>query len=77
MIAEWAVAYTAAELDRVLNEAGVVCAPVYSVADILADDYFHERELLTEIEDEVHGRETVPAVIPKLSDTRRGSRLKR
>ena len=55
MIGAWAAQHTAAELDRIVNEGGVVCAPVYSAADIAADPYFRERGLLVEHEDEVHG----------------------
>jgi crotonobetainyl-CoA:carnitine CoA-transferase CaiB-like acyl-CoA transferase len=69
MVAEWAAGHTAEELDRIVNEAGVVCAPVYSVADIYDDPYFRERELLVEIDDEVHGPTTVPGVVPKLDAT--------
>jgi crotonobetainyl-CoA:carnitine CoA-transferase CaiB-like acyl-CoA transferase len=42
---------------------------VYSVADIHADPYFRERELLVEVDDEVHGPMTVPGVVPKLTGT--------
>ena len=80
MISAWAGAYTAKELDRIVNEAGVVCAPVYSAADILSDPWFRERELLVDQEDEVHGTMTVPGVVPKLSATpgsvRQGARWK-
>src|SRR3954452_11517153 len=69
MVGEWAAQHTAEELDRIVNEAGVVCAPVYSVADIHADPYFRERELLVEVDDEAHGRLTVPGVVPKLGAT--------
>jgi crotonobetainyl-CoA:carnitine CoA-transferase CaiB-like acyl-CoA transferase len=69
LISAWAVQYTAAELDEMMEEAGVVCAPVYSAADIYADPYFRERELLIEYDDEVHGRITAPGVVPKLSAT--------
>src|SRR6185295_5176405 len=69
MIGEWAGRHTAGELDRIVNEAGVVCAPVYSVADIHADPYFRERELLVEVDDEVHGPMTVPGIVPKLTGT--------
>ena len=69
IIGEWAARHTAQELDRIVNEAGVVCAPVYSAADIHADPYFRERELLVDHEDEVHGKMTIPGVIPKLSGT--------
>ena len=69
MIAAWASGHTAAELDRIVNEAGVVCAPVYTAADIYEDPYFRERELLVEYEDEVHGRISAQGIVPKLSAT--------
>ena len=69
MIGAWAAGYTAAELDRIVNDAGVVCAPVNSVAEIAADPFFHERGLLVEVDDEVHGPMHVTGVVPKLSAT--------
>jgi crotonobetainyl-CoA:carnitine CoA-transferase CaiB-like acyl-CoA transferase len=69
IIGEWAGRHTAEELDRIVNEAGVVCAPVYSAADIYDDPYFRERDLLVSYEDEVHGTVSAPGVVPKLSGT--------
>jgi crotonobetainyl-CoA:carnitine CoA-transferase CaiB-like acyl-CoA transferase len=69
LIGGWAAQYTAAELDRIVNEAGVVCAPVYNAEDVYNDPYFRERGLLIEYEDEVHGTVTAPGVVPKLSST--------
>jgi crotonobetainyl-CoA:carnitine CoA-transferase CaiB-like acyl-CoA transferase len=69
IIGSWAAEHTAAELDRILNAGGVVCAPVYTAADIAADPYFEERGLLVEHEDEVHGAMRVPGVVPKLTAT--------
>ena len=69
MIGAWAAQYTAAELDQIVNDAGVVCAPVYTAADIYNDPYFRERGLLIEYEDEVHGTVTAPGVVPKLTST--------
>jgi crotonobetainyl-CoA:carnitine CoA-transferase CaiB-like acyl-CoA transferase len=69
LIGAFASRYTAVELDEKVNEAGVVCAPVYSAKDIYDDPYFRERELLVEIEDEAHGTSTVPGVVPKLTET--------
>jgi len=69
LIGEWARGYTAAELDTIVNEAGVVCAPVYSAAEIYADEWFRERGLLIEQEDEVHGTIAAPGVVPKLTET--------
>jgi succinyl-CoA---D-citramalate CoA-transferase len=74
LIGEWAAQHTAAELDRIVNEAGVVCAPVYNAADIYNDPYFRERGLLIEYEDEVHGTVTAPGVVPKLDSTPGGVR---
>src|SRR4051794_6168456 len=69
IIGEWAARHTADELDRIVNEAGVVCAPVYTAADIYEDPYFRERELLVEYEDEVHGTVSGQGIVPKLSAT--------
>jgi crotonobetainyl-CoA:carnitine CoA-transferase CaiB-like acyl-CoA transferase len=69
IIGEWAGRHTAAELDELVNTAGVVCAPVYSIADIAADPYFEERGLVTEVDDEVHGPMRIPGVVPKLTGT--------
>jgi crotonobetainyl-CoA:carnitine CoA-transferase CaiB-like acyl-CoA transferase len=74
MIGAWAAQHTAEELDRICNEAGVVCAPVYSAADISRDPYFRERGLLVEQEDEVHGRISTTGVVPKLGGTPGGIR---
>jgi crotonobetainyl-CoA:carnitine CoA-transferase CaiB-like acyl-CoA transferase len=69
IIQDFAGRHTAAELDELINGAGVVCAPVYSAADIVADPFFRERGLLVEHFDEVHGHMLTPGVVPKLSKT--------
>jgi crotonobetainyl-CoA:carnitine CoA-transferase CaiB-like acyl-CoA transferase len=69
IIGDWARRHTAEELDRIVNEAGVVCAPVYDAKDIYEDPYFRERELLVEYEDEVHGRISAQGIVPKLTGT--------
>jgi crotonobetainyl-CoA:carnitine CoA-transferase CaiB-like acyl-CoA transferase len=47
----------------------VVCAPVYSVADVFEDPHFRERGLLVEMEDPELGTMTTPGIVPKLSGT--------
>jgi crotonobetainyl-CoA:carnitine CoA-transferase CaiB-like acyl-CoA transferase len=69
IIGAWAKEHTAEELDRIVNDAGVVCAPVYTAADIYDDPYFRERDLLVSYDDEVHGTVSAPGVVPKLSGT--------
>ena len=48
IIAEWAGRHDADEIDRVLNEAGVICGPIYTIADIFEDPQFRAREMLLE-----------------------------
>ena len=39
---------TRAEIDRILNEAGVICGPIYTIADIFEDPQFKARDMLLE-----------------------------
>ena len=69
IIAEWAVARDAAEIDHVLNEAGVICGPIYTIADIFDDPQFRAREMLLKHEDPEFGEFVGPGIVPKLSET--------
>jgi crotonobetainyl-CoA:carnitine CoA-transferase CaiB-like acyl-CoA transferase len=69
IIGAFAQEHTAAELDEIVNEAGVVCAPVYSAEDVANDPWFRERGLLVPHEDEVHGEISMTGVVPKLTGT--------
>jgi formyl-CoA transferase len=73
-IAAWASGRPAAEIDAVLNAAGVVCAPVYSIADIFEDAHVRDRGMLVEHEDPELGRFVGPGVLPKFSSTPGGVR---
>jgi len=69
LIGAWAARHTAVELDELLGAGGVVCAPVNSAAEILADPHFRERGLIVDVEDEYHGEMPMPGVVPQLSAT--------
>ena len=69
IVAEWAAARDAAEIDRVLNEAGVICGPIYTIADIFEDLQFRARDMLLEQVDPEFGPFTAPGIVPKFSDT--------
>jgi crotonobetainyl-CoA:carnitine CoA-transferase CaiB-like acyl-CoA transferase len=69
IIGAWAAERDAAEIDSVLNEAGVVCSPVYSVADIFEDEHVRAREMLIKLTDGELGEIVSPGVVPVLSDT--------
>ena len=57
------------EIDRVLNEAGVVCGPIYTIADIFDDPQFQAREMLVEHVDPEFGQYVGPGIVPKFSET--------
>ncbi len=69
LIADWAGARPAEEIDRVLNEAGVICGPVYTIADIFEDEHFWARDMLIEHEDPEFGEYIGPGIVPKFSET--------
>lgn len=52
-----------------LNDAGVPCAPIYTVADIFEDEHFEAREMLVRVPDDTFGSVALPGVVPKLSAT--------
>ncbi len=69
IVADWAAQLDAREIDRVLNEAGVVCGPIYTVAEIFEDPQYRARDMLVEHEDPEFGTYLGPGIVPKLSAT--------
>ena len=69
IVAEWAARYTAKEIDEILNEAGVICGPIYTIADIFEDPQYRAREMLVTHVDPEFGEYVGPGIVPKLSRT--------
>ncbi len=69
IVAEWAAGRDATEIDRVLNDAGVICGPIYTIADIFDDPQFRAREMLLEQVDPEFGEYIAPGIVPKFSGT--------
>jgi formyl-CoA transferase len=69
IVAEWAARHDAVEIDRILNEAGVVCGPIYTVAEIFQDPQYAAREMLVEHVDPEFGSYVGPGIVPKFSET--------
>jgi crotonobetainyl-CoA:carnitine CoA-transferase CaiB-like acyl-CoA transferase len=69
VIGEWAAQHDAGEIDALLNEAGVVCGPINSVADLFSDPQIRARDMLVSVEDEELGELILPGVVPKLTQT--------
>ena len=64
-----AASTTATEIDGSLNEAGVICGPIYTIADIFEDPQFQARDMLLKHEDPEFGEYIGPGIVPKLSRT--------
>ncbi len=69
MIADWARRHDAKEIDDVLNAAGVICGPIYTIADIFDDPQFQARDMLVKHVDPEFGEYVGPGIVPKLSET--------
>jgi len=69
IVGAWAVQHDAAEIDSILNEAGVICGPIYTIADIFEDPQFQARDMLLEHVDPEFGPYIGPGIVPKLTET--------
>jgi formyl-CoA transferase len=69
IVGDWAARHEAHEIDRILNEAGVICGPIYTVADFFEDQHFWAREMLVKYEDPEFGEYVGPGIVPKFSET--------
>lgn len=69
IVAEWAATLPAAQIDQLLNDAGVVCGPVNTVADALEDEQLRSRGAFAVHADPELGDFLAPGVVPTLSDT--------
>lgn len=69
IVAAWAADHDAAEIDAILNAAGVICGPIYTIADIFSDPHFRAREMLLEHHCPEIGDFTGPGIVPKFSET--------
>ena len=69
IVGEWAAQHDADDIDRILNEAGVVCGPIYTVAEIFEDPQFRDREMLVEHVDPDFGPFIGPGIVPKFVGT--------
>ena len=69
IVAGWAAERSAAEIDEALNEAGVICGPIYTIADIFEDEHYWARDMLLKHVDPEFGEYVGPGIIPKFSET--------
>ena len=69
LVTGWTRQHTAKELQRLLVEAEVPVAPVYTIADIFEDQHYRAREMLLRIPHPKLGEVTMAGVVPKMSRT--------
>lgn len=67
-ITAWTSTLPAVQVLTILDSVDVPAGPIYSVADMMADQHFQARGLFEQVE--VHGKPlTIPAMVPRLSAT--------
>ena len=67
IVAEWAgAARPRPRSTAMLNEAGVICGPIYTIADIFEDEQFRAREMLLEHDDPEFGAYIGPGHRPEV-----------
>ncbi len=69
LIADWTRTLDKRELSAALEKNGVVCGPIYTIADIAADEHFQARDMILRRQDPRFGDIAVPGIAPKLSET--------
>ena len=69
LIGGWAARRDAHEIETTLNAAGVICGPIYSVADMFADEHFWARGMFVRHDDPELGTFVGPGVTPSFSAT--------
>lgn len=68
LLGEWVRARPAEEALAAMREAEVVASPVYTVADILEDQTYREREDIISVPDQELGDVRMQAVVPRLAN---------
>jgi crotonobetainyl-CoA:carnitine CoA-transferase CaiB-like acyl-CoA transferase len=69
VVAGWVGALTQAEVLSLCQAGGVPCGPIYSIADIFNDPQYRAREAMVEVTDPRVGPVTIPAPMPRMSET--------
>ncbi|WP_174364167.1 CoA transferase [uncultured Caballeronia sp.] len=64
-IATWVATVSAAEGDRILNDAGVPATRAYTVRDCAEDPHFRARDMIVEIDDPLIGKTLHPGIVPR------------
>ena len=70
IVAEWVAARPAAEVRRILDDAGVIVGPINTVAEVVTDEQFLARDMIVAHPDERLGEDVLgPGVVPTFAGT--------
>ena len=69
LIQDWIGSRDFLEVEEKLVKADVPVGGIYRASDIVDDPHYRERESLIHFEDPVHGKVSMPGIVPKLSKT--------
>jgi CoA:oxalate CoA-transferase len=69
IVAEWVKDKTMAELQALMDEAGLPCAPVMDTDQLVNDSHVKSREMIVNVEQMLSGPLPMPGTIFKLSET--------
>jgi crotonobetainyl-CoA:carnitine CoA-transferase CaiB-like acyl-CoA transferase len=68
-VGAWFAGKSREEALGLMRKAGVTAAPVYDIADAVADEHFQKRGVIVEVEDAELGSLPMHAIVPRLSAT--------
>jgi formyl-CoA transferase len=70
IVGGWVGEHPADEVTETLDEAGVICGPIQTAADIVVDPQFRARDMLVQHHDERVGEDVLgPGIVPTFSET--------
>ncbi len=69
VVADWVAGKTLTQAIDILEAENVAAAPVYDVADLVADEQLAHREVFIKVDDDELGAMTVQAPVPRFSAT--------
>jgi crotonobetainyl-CoA:carnitine CoA-transferase CaiB-like acyl-CoA transferase len=67
-ISAWTIQFTAADLDRILEDADVPATLVFTAAEIAADKQFLSRGMVQEIQDPLFGKVLHAGIVPQVPE---------
>jgi crotonobetainyl-CoA:carnitine CoA-transferase CaiB-like acyl-CoA transferase len=69
IVGEWTARYPLDEIEKLLEDAGVPAARIYTIEDIFEDPHYAAREMIVDVPDDDLGSVKLANVVPKLSET--------